>query len=159
MTLCSQIVFLKDVPAGANVGYDSTWTASAGTRIATLPLGYNDGVSWRLAIVERSSCVEQRAPVIGRVSMDYTTIDVGHIRDVKVGDQAVLFGSAGTQISPWKRSQERQAPSPTRSPARLGSEFHESTLAVRIWSYPANPPRSEHAHPWMPALKPHTPSR
>ncbi|HIE69374.1 MAG TPA: alanine racemase, partial [Planctomycetes bacterium] len=49
MSLRSQIVFLKDVPAGTPVGYGSTWRAERPTRIATLPVGYNDGVSWRLS--------------------------------------------------------------------------------------------------------------
>jgi alanine racemase len=95
MSLCSQIVFLKDVPAGARVGYDSTWTASNATRIATLPLGYNDGVSWRLGNCGEVLVRGQRAPMVGRISMDYTTIDVGHIRDVQVGDRVVLFGGMG----------------------------------------------------------------
>ena len=93
MSLCSQIVFLKDVPAGARVGYDSTWTANNSTRIATLPLGYNDGVSWRLGNCGEVLVRGQRAPMVGRVSMDYTTIDVGHIRGVSVGDPVLLFGA------------------------------------------------------------------
>lgn len=97
MSLRSQIVFLKDLPGGARVGYDSTWTARRRTRIATLPLGYNDGVSWRLGNRGEVLVRGQRAPMIGRVSMDYTTIDVGHIRDVSVGDEVVLFGRAGDQ--------------------------------------------------------------
>lgn len=100
MTLCSQVVFLKDVPRGACIGYDSTWSASRGTRIATLPLGYNDGVSWRLGNRGEVVIRGQRAPVVGRVSMDYTTIDVGHIPHVKVGDPVALFGRAGDDRLP-----------------------------------------------------------
>lgn len=95
MSLRSQVVFLKDVPAGKQVGYDSTWTARQPTRIATLPLGYNDGVSWRLGNRGEVLLRGQRAPIIGRVSMDYTTVDVTHIRDVAVGDEVVLFGTMG----------------------------------------------------------------
>jgi len=95
MALCSQVVFLKDVPAGARVGYDSTWSARSATRIATLPLGYNDGVPWRLGNRGEVLVRGQRAPIVGRVSMDYTTIDVGHVRDVAVGDRVVLFGRDG----------------------------------------------------------------
>jgi alanine racemase len=97
MSLCSQVVFLKDVPAGQQVGYDSTWTAQHSTRIATLPLGYNDGVSWRLGNRGEVLIRGQRAPIIGRVSMDYITLDVTHIRDVAVGDGALLFGRCGDQ--------------------------------------------------------------
>lgn len=95
MSLRTQVVFLKDLPEGAHVGYDSTWTASRATRIATLPLGYNDGVAWRLGNRGEVLVRGQRAPIVGRVSMDYTTIDVGGIRDVAVGDEVVLFGRDG----------------------------------------------------------------
>jgi alanine racemase len=97
MTLRSQVVFLKDVPAGTPVGYASMWHAPRRTRIATLPLGYNDGVPWRPTGVGAVLLRGQRAPIVGRVSMDYTTIDVGHIPNVQVGDEATLFGSDGQQ--------------------------------------------------------------
>jgi alanine racemase len=80
LSLRTQIVFLKDVPAHAAVGYSSTWSAERATRVATLPVGYNDGVPWRLS---NRGCVlvrGQRAPIVGRVTMDYITVDVGHIR-------------------------------------------------------------------------------
>lgn len=95
MSLLSQIVFLKDIPQGYAVGYSSTWKAERPTRIATVPVGYNDGVSWRLG--NRGEVIVRgvRAPIVGRVSMDYTTIDVGHIKDVRVGDVVTLIGSDG----------------------------------------------------------------
>lgn len=93
MRLCSQVVFLKDMPAGATVGYDSTWRAPRATRVATLPLGYDDGVPWRLGNRGEVLIRGQRAPIVGRVSMDYTTIDVGHVPGASVGDEVVLLGS------------------------------------------------------------------
>lgn len=93
MRLCTQVVFLKDLPAGAAVGYDSTWRAARPTRVATLPLGYDDGVPWRLGNRGQVLVRGQRAPIIGRVSMDYTTVDVGHVQGVEVGDEVVLFGA------------------------------------------------------------------
>jgi alanine racemase len=100
MSLTSQVVFLKDLPAGTRVGYDSTWTTKTGTRIATLPVGYNDGVSWRLGNRGEVLIRGKRAPIVGRVSMDYTTIDVGHVPGVRVGDTVTLFGRAGDQFIP-----------------------------------------------------------
>ena len=94
MSLKSQVVFLKDIPMGAPVGYGSTWRAPRPTRIATLPLGYDDGVSWRLGNRGEVLVRGVRAPIVGRVSMDYTTIDVGHIPNVVVGDTAVLLGTS-----------------------------------------------------------------
>jgi alanine racemase len=95
MSLRSQIVFLKDIPAGTPIGYSSTWVASRPTRIATLPLGYNDGVPWKLGNRGEVLVRGRRAPIVGRVSMDYTTVDVGGIEDVSVGDTVTLIGSEG----------------------------------------------------------------
>jgi alanine racemase len=95
MRLCSQVVFLKDLPAGAAVGYDSTWRAPRPSRIATLPLGYDDGVPWRLGNRGHVLVRGRRAPIVGRVSMDYTTVDVSRVPGVEVGDEVVLFGAQG----------------------------------------------------------------
>ena len=95
MSLHSQVIFLKDLPAGSAIGYGSTWRARQATRIATLPVGYDDGLPWRVSNRAEVLIHGQRAPLIGRVSMDYTTIDVGHIPNVRVGDRATLFGAQG----------------------------------------------------------------
>jgi len=95
MSLHSQIVFLKDIPAGASVGYGGTWTASRPTRIATIPCGYNDGLAWRLSNVGEVLVRGVRAKIVGRVSMDYTCIDVGHVHGASVGDRVTLVGSQG----------------------------------------------------------------
>jgi alanine racemase len=92
MSLATQVVFLKDVPQGAPVGYEATWRAPRPTRIAILPVGYNDGVSWRLSNRGEVLVRGRRAPIVGRVSMDYTTIDVGHIPGTSVGDRVMLIG-------------------------------------------------------------------
>jgi alanine racemase len=95
LSLRTQIVFLKDVPAGTPIGYSSTWRAERPTRIATLPVGYHDGVPWRLSNCGEVLVRGRRAPIVGRVTMDYTTVDVGHIPGVVVGDTATLIGSDG----------------------------------------------------------------
>ncbi|MCB9908378.1 MAG: alanine racemase [Planctomycetes bacterium] len=95
MRLRSQVVFLKDLPQGAPVGYESTWRAEHPTRIATLPIGYADGLPWRASPGGAVLIRGQRAPIVGRISMDYTTVDVGQIRDVAVGDRATLIGCDG----------------------------------------------------------------
>jgi alanine racemase len=95
LTLKSQVIFLKDFPAGRSIGYERTYTTTRRTRIATLPLGYNDGYPWRLGGRAEVLIRGRRAPVVGRVSMDYLTVDVGRIPGVCVGDEAVLIGSAG----------------------------------------------------------------
>ena len=98
MSLRSQVVFLKDLPAGTPVGYGATWQTSQPTRIAILPVGYNDGVSWRLSNRGEVLVEGQRARMVGRISMDYTTIDVTHIPGVSVGDTATLIGAQGKEF-------------------------------------------------------------
>ena len=94
----TQVVFLKDVPTGTRVGYGGTWTAARPSRIATVPVGYNDGLAWSLGT--RDSGTEalvrgRRVPLVGRVSMDYATLDVTDISGVEVGDVVTLLGADG----------------------------------------------------------------
>ena len=97
LSLRTQIVFLKDVPAGTPIGYSSTWRAERATRIATLPVGYHDGVPWRLSNCGEVIVRGRRAPIVGRVTMDYITIDVGHVPGAAVGDRVTLIGSDGPE--------------------------------------------------------------
>ena len=95
LSLKSQIVFIKDIPNGSGVGYGATWRAHGDRRIATIPVGYNDGVSWRLSNRGEVLVRGQRAPIVGRVSMDYTTVDVSDIPDVAVEDVVTILGADG----------------------------------------------------------------
>lgn len=99
LSLHTQVVFLKDVPAGTPVGYDGRWIAHRPTRLAVLPLGYNDGVPWRLGAGGAGQVLlrGKRCPVVGAVSMDYTTIDVGHVPGADVGDVVTVIGRDGAE--------------------------------------------------------------
>ncbi len=96
LSLKTRIVYLKDVPAGRSISYGRTFITEKPTRIATLPIGYADGYGRILS--NRASVLVQgeRAPVVGKVTMDQTMIDVGHIKGVKVGDEVVLIGCQGS---------------------------------------------------------------
>ena len=92
LSLRTKIVYLKDVPAGRSISYGRTFITEKATRIATLPIGYADGYG-RILSNRASVLVKgQRAPVAGKVTMDQTMVDVGHIKGVKVGDEVVLIG-------------------------------------------------------------------
>jgi hypothetical protein len=65
--------------------------------VATLPVGYNDGLSYRLSNRGRALVNGTLAPIIGSISMDYTMLDVGHIPGVRTGDTVTLVGRDGTQ--------------------------------------------------------------
>lgn len=97
MSVRSKIVHLRIVPPGGQVGYDGSWTAKRASRIATLPLGYDDGVAWRLggrgAVLVRG----RRAPIVGRISMDYTSVDVTDVPAAELGDPVTLIGAAGDE--------------------------------------------------------------
>ncbi|MCG2677962.1 alanine racemase [bacterium] len=92
LSLKTRIVYLKEVPAGRSISYGRTFITEKTTRIATLPIGYADGYG-RILSNRASVLVKgQRAPVVGKVTMDQTMVEVGHIKGVKVGDEVVLIG-------------------------------------------------------------------
>ncbi|MBX3475357.1 MAG: alanine racemase [Planctomycetes bacterium] len=95
LQLKTRVLFLKDVPEGTPIGYNRTWYSTGPTRIATLPVGYDDG--YRTAMSNRAYVLVRgvRCPVVGRVSMDYTTVDVGRVPGAKVGDEVTLLGGKG----------------------------------------------------------------
>jgi alanine racemase len=95
MSLRTKVVYLKDVPEGTPVGYNGTHVTAVPTRIATLPVGYNDGLAYRLSNCGRALVRGALAPIVGAISMDYTTLDVGHIPGVSVGDTVTLIGRDG----------------------------------------------------------------
>jgi alanine racemase len=94
MTLSARVVQLREVPKGGAVGYAALFRATRDTRIATLPLGYEDGIP--ISTSNRGSvCIRNRRfPIVGRVSMDFITVDVGDA-PVQLGDEAVIFGGQG----------------------------------------------------------------
>jgi alanine racemase len=95
MELKARIIHLKRVPAGFKVSYGSTYETKADTAIATIPIGYGDGYSRLMSSRGEMLVRGQRAPVAGRVCMDLTMLDVGHIPDVKLEDEVVIFGKQG----------------------------------------------------------------
>ncbi len=92
LSLKTQIAFLKGVPAGTPVGYDGRHRTARPTRIATCPAGYNDGYPHALSNRGEAVVRGRRAPVVGTVTMDYITLDVGDVPDCEVGDEVTLIG-------------------------------------------------------------------
>ncbi|MHC4953301.1 MAG: alanine racemase [Planctomycetota bacterium] len=120
LELKSQVIFLKDLPAGAPVGYFREHTTSRPTRVATLPVGYNDGYPWRLKDRGEVLVRGRRAPVVGRVSMDYLTVDVGRVPGVSVGDEVTLIGRSGERNISAVELAERAGTIPYEILTRLG---------------------------------------
>lgn len=97
MTFKSKIIQLKDVPAGQPIGYGRTFITSGPGRIATIPVGYDDGYPRLLSNRGRVLVRGTRAPVVGRVSMNMITVDVTHIPDAAEDDEVVLLGAQGDE--------------------------------------------------------------
>jgi alanine racemase len=93
MQVRTELVAVREIPAGATVGYGATWTAKRTSRIATIPMGYADGLSRSLSNRGELLVRGKRAPVAGVVSMDMAMLDVTEIDDVKVGDECVVLGT------------------------------------------------------------------
>ena len=105
MTLVGRIVLIRDVAPGAAVSYGGRWVAARRSRIATVPLGYADGVPRTDAMREGGafSLAGLRARVAGTVCMDLTMLDVTDRPDVREGDEAVVFGDDPTawEVGEW----------------------------------------------------------
>ena len=97
MSLHSRIAHLKTIAAGESVGYSRTFTAEHEAKIATIPIGYQDGYSRSLSNVGRVIINGQYAPVAGRISMDWITVDVSDLADVNRDDEVILIGSSGIE--------------------------------------------------------------
>lgn len=100
MTLKSQVVHVKELPAGSYVGYGRKYYTHQKTKIATIPIGYADGYSRRLSNKGRVLIRGQYAPIVGNICMDQFMVDVTHIKDVRVEDEVVIFGKQGNANIP-----------------------------------------------------------
>ena len=95
----TRVLTVKEVAAGQAVGYMGTFVTKERSRIAVLPVGYADGYPRLLSNRARVIVGGEYAPVVGRVSMDLTIVDVTQIRAAAVGDEVVLIGqSAGKSV-------------------------------------------------------------
>jgi alanine racemase len=96
LSFLTRVAFLKKITAGTRVGYGLTWSAPEDTWIATLPVGYADGFNRQFSNRGRVLVRGRSYPVVGRVCMDQTMINLGPETTVQVGDEVVLIGRSGT---------------------------------------------------------------
>ncbi|HVD87140.1 MAG TPA: alanine racemase [Solirubrobacterales bacterium] len=95
LSLRSHVADVKRFPAGASAGYGRKWKAPVDTWVGVVPLGYGDGVRRALSNNAEVLVGGVRRPLVGTVSMDNITIDLGPETDVEPGEEAVLIGSQG----------------------------------------------------------------
>ena len=95
LTLKTRVAQVRELPAGKTLGYGRTWCLREPTKVATISAGYADGLP--LALTNRGKVIigGRMCPVIGRISMDYTTVDVSNVPNVKAGDEVICFGKSG----------------------------------------------------------------
>jgi alanine racemase len=100
LTFKSRIVYMKDVPSGTPLGYSAAFYTRRPSRIATVPVGYADGLSHALSNRGYAIVHGRRARIVGSISMDLSLLDVTDIPGTNIGDEVVLMGeSHGASIS------------------------------------------------------------
>ncbi len=97
LTWKSRVARVRTLPAGSGIGYGRTYVTRRPTTVALVPVGYGDGYVRRLSNRAQVLIRGQRAPVLGRVSMDQIVVDVSHIPGVALEDEVVLLGAQGNE--------------------------------------------------------------
>jgi len=103
LTLKAKLIAIRTVPSGTTIGYGRTYTTQKSTVVGTVSAGYADGVP--LAMSNRGSLLVHgtRCPILGTVSMDYTTISLDSVPEARVGDDVTCLGDAIT-VAEWAQA-------------------------------------------------------
>ena len=92
MELLTEVVFIKQVKKGDSISYGRTWKSQKDTYIATLPIGYADGLSRSLSSKLKVRIGNEFYPIVGRICMDQCMVDIGSESNVKRWDEVCIFG-------------------------------------------------------------------
>ena len=103
MSLRARIISMRNVPAGAGVGYNATFVAKRPSRIGVLAAGYGDGIHRSLGNRGNVLLRGKLAPIVGIISMDVTMIDVTDVEGAEIGDVATIHGTDGKEVLPANR--------------------------------------------------------
>ena len=95
LTWKSAISMVKDVHAGETIGYGRSFTVAKDSKIATVTTGYADGLNRNLSNRGFVLINGQKAPIVGKICMDQTLVDVTNIPNVKMGDKVIILGKSG----------------------------------------------------------------
>lgn len=93
LSLKTQIIQLRELPINHSIGYGRTYILNKAKKIATLPIGYADGLSAMQSNKGVLYVNGYPCPIVGKISMDFTTIDVDNVPDVKIGDEVICFNN------------------------------------------------------------------
>ena len=100
MSFKSRLVQVRDLPAGVSVSYARSFVTSRPTRSGVVAVGYGHGYSWLLSNRGQMLVRGRRVPILGRVTMDLTMVDLSEVPEAAVGDEVVLFGEQGDASLP-----------------------------------------------------------
>jgi len=106
LSLKTSLIAKRKLPAGSTIGYGCTHTLFKDTLVGTIPAGYADGIPLTASNSANVLVGTTECPVIGRVSMDYTTIDLSKRPNARVGDSVTIFGKSGNKeitVEDWAR--------------------------------------------------------
>jgi len=107
LSLRARIISVREVPAGAGIGYNAKFTTSRPSRIGVIAGGYADGIVRRLTGKGRALLHGVEVPMVGAISMDLTMVDITDVPEGQVGDVVTLFGMDGERrISPFTVARE-----------------------------------------------------
>jgi alanine racemase len=95
LSLKTRITFVKEIEPGETVSYNRRFTARRRSRVATIPIGYGDGLDRHLSNRGQVLVGGRRAPIIGTICMDQTVIDVTDVPPPSLGDEVVVYGAQG----------------------------------------------------------------
>lgn len=98
MSFKSRLVQVRHLPAGVPVSYARTFVTGRPTRMGVVAVGYGHGYSWLLSNRGCMIVAGRRVPIVGRVTMDLTMVDLTEVPEARVGDEVVLFGSQGDAV-------------------------------------------------------------
>jgi hypothetical protein len=98
MELLTEVVFIKQVKKGDSVSYGRTWVSPKDTYIATLPIGYADGLSRSLSSKLKVRIGDEFYPIVGRICMDQCMVDIGSEPKVKRWDEVCIFGYSNEEV-------------------------------------------------------------
>lgn len=98
LAFTTRVAQVRDLPAGTTLGYGRTWKLEKSAKIATISAGYADGLP--LQLTNRGFVLIRgiRCPIVGRISMDYTTVDATAVSDIKAGDDVICLGKSGDEM-------------------------------------------------------------
>ena len=141
MSLRTRIVQCRRIAAGEKIGYGHTHTLRRDSVIATLPIGYHDGYDRGLGNVGQVLVRGRRAPIVGRVCMDQTMIDVTDVPGVQVGDEVVLYGAQGEECIPIEEAAAKAGRIPYELTCAMGRRVRREYVLDGV-VVPSTPPRS-----------------